>query len=707
MAQTALAEYYVRRASQTSSIAPPISKAAREEYYYDESSFLGRMNKKFGQSKWGKYFDLEGRNTYLTAELRAGLVAFLTICYIIAVNPAILADTGGTCSMEHCTGPTAGTPGCKFDDDPGFLACKRQVKQSLVAATCISSAIGCFLMAFLANMPLAVAPGMGINAYFTYQVVGYHGSGRVTYEEALAAVFIESWIFLFISLIGLRGRLIELVPKHIMLATAVGIGLFLSHIGFQQAEGIGLITFDPATLVALGGCPPAGRAYMYTVKDTSQVCSVNPTTGLPQATGLGARSANYACVKYKMRSGTMWLGIWAGVLIVVLTYYEVKAGIMYGVLFATLVSWIPGSTVSYLTDATPGGAERFDYFRRVVDVPNPSKTALALQWSALKNGDAWVALITFLYLDFLDATGTLFTMARLINENVPGFIDDKARFPRRLITLCVDGVAILIGSLLGTSPLTVVAESSVGIKEGGRTGITAFVLGCGFVIAMFFAPIFSSIPGFATGPALVVVGTMMLGHAREINWDDLKVAFPSFLTIALMPLTYSIAYGVLTGILANVTLWVLFGGIDMFKAALKRDQAGRSPVRVFYDMFKCWRDAFEDFIPGVKAEWKQVFHNRVATTDGKKYDDPDQVARIASSNGAWDHLAVNYVATKPMGSGVVSYSEPPSALRTASLRAGSIAASDAAAAAAAIDAKGKDASARSTHKKGGEGGDAV
>jgi xanthine/uracil/vitamin C permease (AzgA family) len=136
------------------------------------------------------------------------------------------------------------------------------------------------------------------------------------------------------------------------------------------------------------------------------------------------------------------------------------------------------------------------------------------------------------------------------------------------------------------------------------------MLGCGFIIAMFFAPIFSSIPGFATGPALIVVGTMMIGHAREIDWDDLKVAFPSFLTIVLMPLTYSIAYGVLTGILANITLWLLFGIINMTLAAFRRDGV-TTPGKVFYGMFQCWRDAFEDFYPGLKAEWKAVFKNKV------------------------------------------------------------------------------------------------
>ena len=462
----------------------------------------------------------------------------------------------------------------------------------------------------------------------------------MSYQEALAAVFVESWIFIGISLIGLRGRLIELVPKHIMLATAVGIGMFLSFIGFQQAEGIGLITFDPATLVTLGGCPPEGRAPMYTVADPAGVCKVAEDGTL--TANLGATSPNYACVSGKMQSCTMWLGIFAGVLIVMLTYYNVRAAIMYGVVFATVIAWIPGSKVSYFDASLPGGPERFAYFRQVVSVPNPSKTAGALDFAALRNKDAWVALITFLYLDFLDATGTLFTMARLINENVPGFIDDKARFPRRLVTLCIDGVCILIGCLLGTSPLTVVAESSVGIKEGGRTGITAFVLGCGFTISMFLAPIFSSIPGYATGPALIIVGTMLMGHAREIDWDNIKIGFPSFLTIILMPLTYSIAYGVLTGLLANITLWLLCGIVELTLAAFKRDPAGRTPKQVFAAMFVCWSNAFEDFIPGVKGEWRGVFSNKVILGPGEgEAKDDKQAARLASANGAFGFLRVN------------------------------------------------------------------
>jgi hypothetical protein len=256
-------------------------------------------------------------------------------------------------------------------------------------------------------------------------------------------------------------------------------------------------------------------------------------------------------------------------------------------------------------------------------------------------------------------------MARLINQNVPNFVDDAARFPRRLVTLCIDGICIVLGALLGTSPLTVVAESSVAIQEGGRSGVTAFCLGMGFVIAMFFAPLFASIPPYATGPALIVVGTLIIGHAREIDWDDLRVAFPAFVTIVLMPLTYSIAYGVLGGILVNIALWLILGVVDACMAAYRRcrgDLTGPSPKDVVSDMFACWRNAFSDYFPGLKSEWQGCFNNRLVDrpSPSKKHRkkleedalgkarefEADEVAlattaRRASANGDWLFLAVN------------------------------------------------------------------
>lgn len=537
-----------------------------------------RINDAVADSWCGRrMFQLRERNTTFLSELRAGTVGFLTIAYILAVNASLLSQTGGTCDpATDCAEPG---PGCQYTDAQ-FAQCVVNVKRSLISATAISSLIGCLMMGLIANMPLALAPGMGINAYFTFTVVGYMGSGQISYQEALAAVFVEGFIFLAISFSGVRGRMVELIPRHILYSTAAGIGMFLAFLGLQYSNGIGLITADGATLVTLGGCPEDEQAHMYAWKDDQiswqGICNstINEKTGAPELT-MPPRSSNYECTGAKMRSPTMWLGIWAGVLMVVLMARNVRASILYGVLFATFIAWIPGHGASYLGAGSqiPGGEDRLEYFKKVVQVPNVKATALALDFGALASSDAWVALITFLYLDFLDATSTMFSMARLMSSTIPGFVNEKGQWPRQLLTMLCDGASIVVGALLGTSPLTVVSESAVGIKEGGRTGLTAIVIGLCFGVSMFLAPIFSNIPGYATGPALILVGCLMMEHAVHVDWNDLRQAAPAFLTIILMPLTYSIAYGVLGGILCAITLWVIFTGMDLVKAVLNTEHS--------------------------------------------------------------------------------------------------------------------------------------
>eukprot|EP00879_Flechtneria_rotunda_P028146 GHRR01030225.1.p1 GENE.GHRR01030225.1~~GHRR01030225.1.p1 ORF type:complete len:225 (+),score=33.25 GHRR01030225.1:721-1395(+) len=204
-------------------------------------------------------------------------------------------------------------------------------------------------MGAVANLPLAVAPGMGINAYFAYTVVGFYGTGMLTYQEALAAVFIEGWIFIAISLTGVRGRLVSLIPKSIMLATAGGIGLFLAFIGLQYSEGIGLVTYNSATLVTLGGCPRANRVYQYSIPDpsTEAICVNNPGTGAVEA-NLPPASSTYSCQGKRMHLPTMWLGICGLAVMALLMARRIKGSIMVGILFATFISWIPGHGASYL-----------------------------------------------------------------------------------------------------------------------------------------------------------------------------------------------------------------------------------------------------------------------------------------------------------------------------------------------------------------------
>ncbi|MEW5314592.1 MAG: hypothetical protein WDW38_006075 [Sanguina aurantia] len=515
-------------------------------------------------SQFGRYFELKERKSSLSVEIRAGTVTFLSMAYILAVNAGIVADTGGACSDADCTGGYKG-PFCRFGDasgfDAGYMACREQTRLSMISATAASSLIACFLMGAMANMPLGLAPGMGINAFFTYTVVGFFGSGGlISYKQAVAAVFIEGWIFVFIALTGVRGKLIQLVPKSVMLATAGGIGIFLAFIGLQGSEGLGMIVYDSATLVTLGGCPYEKRLHSFTPNDPNNVCSIqngtNPDGSMYQyidSSGLGPGSPNYSCDGMRMRSSTMWLGIFGGMMMVLLMGRNIKGSIMIGILFVTFVSWIQGHGGSFLGAGSqiPGGADRLTYFKKVVTLPNTAKTALAWEWSAFKSTNLWAALISFLYLDFLDTTGTLFSMATFLDKQMPGFIDQKTkRFPRQTAAFCVDGISIIVAGLLG------------------RTGITAITIAFYFGLSLFFTPIIASIPPFATGPALVLVGAMMMENLLDIRWHEVQHSVPAFLTIALIPLTYSIAFGVIAGITTYVFLYVFFLLWDLAVASL-------------------------------------------------------------------------------------------------------------------------------------------
>lgn len=555
----------------------------------------------------GRLFQFDERRTSLTTELRAGVVTFLTVAYILAVNSAILANSGGPCTDKDCTEPSEG---CRFNpNDAGFQSCLFEVRKSLVAATAISSMVSGVLMGLFANMPLALAPGMGINAYFTYNVVGYLGSGQVSYRAAMAAVFIEGWILIFLALTGARARLIQLVPESLMLGTSGGIGLFLAHVGLQTSNGLGVIAFNPATLVTLGGCPYGERSYMYTIKNTSSVCSLGADGAVMAA--LGAPSSAYTCEGQWMRSGSLWLGIMGGLVMVVMMIRGVKGAIMWGILMITFISWIPNHSASYLGGASQyeGGPNRLSYFKKVVDVPTVAKTSIAWDFTYIRDGNVWVALLTFLYLNFLDVTGTLFTMASSINQSVPGFVDSSNHFPRQVWAFCVDGGAIVLGSLLGTSPLTVYTESAAGIKAGGRTGLTALVVALLFFVSLFFTPIIASIPPYATGPALVLVGAMMIPTVMKVDWTDLRQAVPCFLTMVIMPLTYSVAYGVVAGIGSHLFIYLSNLVLDLLKALVTRQPMGPILREAIPQAFRAAQDQDQEVSRDI-PEVKDIRHYR-------------------------------------------------------------------------------------------------
>ncbi|KAF8939445.1 inner membrane protein yieG [Dissophora ornata] len=488
-------------------------------------SFFEKLNSSVATSRVGKFFRLEGSGarrerigSKFTTEMRAGLTTFVTMAYIISVNALIVTDSGGPCVCNN--GGNTTDVGCFTD--PAYSECLAILKLDLITATSAIACLSTFLMGVFANLPLGLAPGMGLNAYFTYTVVGFHGSNKISYETALAAVFIEGILFVILSLLGIRQWLARLIPQSIKVATGAGIGLFLMFIGVQSSAGIGLIGSDSATLVTLSGC----------VLDDTGAC-VDGT---------------------HMRSPTTWMGIFGFVIISVLLLYRVRGAVLVGILFISILSWFRNTTFTYFP-YTEAGDAMFDYFKKVVTF-HPIQSTLGKMNFQLDNSEVWVALITFLYVDIMDTTGTLYSMAKF-----GGYMYKNGDFDGSSAAFLCDATSISIGACFGLPPVTAFIESGAGITEGGKTGLASVFTAFLFFISLFFSPIFASFPPWATGPALIVVGSMMVKSVRSINWDYVGDAIPAFLTIAMMPLSYSIAYGLIAGVGAyaaiNGTVYIL------------------------------------------------------------------------------------------------------------------------------------------------------
>ncbi|KAF4582970.1 Xanthine/uracil/vitamin C permease [Ophiocordyceps camponoti-floridani] len=369
---------------------------------------------------------------------------------------------------------------------------------------------------------------MGLNAYFAFQVVGVNGSGNISYRTALTAVFFEGLIFVVLALTGLRQWLVRLIPATIKTATGVGIGLFLTEIGLSYSVGIGAITGGGrATPLALGGCP---------------------LELIDQQSGM--------CQSGQMTSPKMWTGvIGGGIVTSFLMAFRVKYAFVIGIAIVSVVSWPRHTSISYFPDTVEGNA-RFAFFQQVVAWHPIRHVANSLDWAFTAGGSHFaLALFTFLYVDIIDATATLYSMARFC-----GVADRRdGDFPRSTLAYCTDAVFISVGALLGSSPVTVFIESGAGIAEGGRTGLTAIVAGLCFVASIFFAPIFASIPPWATGCTLVLVGCMMMRQITLINWNYFGDVLPSFVVIAFIPFSYSVAYGLIAGLFVYAVLNGLVG----------------------------------------------------------------------------------------------------------------------------------------------------
>ncbi|CZR67389.1 related to purine transporter azgA [Phialocephala subalpina] len=478
------------------------------------------LDDRISRSTFGRVFRLDGsghpkerKGSRFVTEIRAGLTTFFTMAYIIAVNANILTQSGGTCV---CPGTNPNDPVC--DVDPEYNQCLLGLNRDFITATAAISGLSTIAFGFLTNLPVALAPGMGLNAYFTYQVVGYHGTGTVSYRLALTAVFVEGFIFVFLSLIGMRQWLVRIIPASVKVASGVGIGMFLTEIGMSYS-GIGLITGSNVTPTDLAGCPPH--------------MSSSPKIPL------------------RANSTKLWIGvIFGGILTAYLMSYRVKSAIIVGITVVSILSWPRDTTFTYFPH-TPAGDEMFSFFKKIVSF-HPITSVLAAQdWNLSAAGSHFaLALFTFLYVDIVDATATLYSMARF-----SGVVDsDTGDFPRSTLAYCTDAISISIGSLFGCSPVTAFIESGAGITEGGRTGLTAITTGACFLISIFFAPISASIPPWATGCTLILVGCMMMRQVTAVNWSFIGDALPAFVTIVSMPFTYSVAYGLIAGLFTYTML---------------------------------------------------------------------------------------------------------------------------------------------------------
>ncbi|RYP25783.1 hypothetical protein DL767_008289 [Monosporascus sp. MG133] len=475
--------------------------------------YIAKFDDYINESTFGRVFRLDGsghpksiRGATFLREVRAGLTTFATMAYIIAVNSAVLSESGGTCV---CPDPK-NDQGCIGDGE--YALCLVQLKRDLITSTAALAGFSSIVFGFLTNLPVALGPGMGLNAYFTYQVVGWHGTGHIPYRVALTAVFVEGFIFMFLALTGMRQWMINMIPATIKTACGVGIGLFLTEIGLSYSAGVGAITGGYATPLTIGGCP---------------------------AEFLNEKGE---CQSNIMANPAMWIGITlGGILIAFLMAFKVKSAIMIGIGIVSVLSWPRNTSFTYFPH-TPDGESRYQFFSQVIAF-HPIEKVLAVQdWDlqGLTAAKFVLALMTFLYVDIIDCTATLYSMAKFC-----GVVEEDGDFPRSTIAYCTDAACISIGSLFGCSPVTAFIESGAGIAEGGRTGLTAIATGVCFLLSLFFAPILASVPPWATGGTLVLVGCLMIRQVCNINWQYIGDAVPSFVTLAFMPFSYSVAYGLI------------------------------------------------------------------------------------------------------------------------------------------------------------------
>ncbi len=428
-----------------------------------------------------KFFHLKESHTDVKTEVMAGITTFMTMAYILAVNPNILSAAG----MDA---------------------------KAVLIATSLAAFVGTMLMAFLANYPFALAPGMGLNAYFAYTVVLSMG---YSWQMALLAVFVEGIVFIVLSLTSVREAIFNAIPLTLKSAVSVGIGLFVAFVGLQNAK---LIVNSDSTLLT----------YQHFKGETFH------------SVGIGAL-----------------LTLVGVLLIAVMLIKNVKGAILYGIILTWVLGIICELTGIYVPDAEAGmysviptAFVSFDFS----SLGNTFGQVFNLDFTNFNIGNFIVVMFAFLFVDLFDTLGTLIGVASKAD-----MLDEEGKLPRIKGALLADAIATSAGAVLGTSTTTTYVESASGVTEGGRTGLTAATTAVLFLLASIFSPLFLTIPSFATAPALIVVGFYMMGAVVKINFDDMTDAIPAFLTILVMPLAYSISEGIAIGVVSWTLINLLSG----------------------------------------------------------------------------------------------------------------------------------------------------
>ena len=413
-----------------------------------------------------KLFGFDSSKHNIRTEMVAGITTFLTMSYILAVNPSMF-------------GLLEGMPA-----------------GAVFTTTALAAIIGTLSMAFLAKLPFGLAPGMGLNAFFVFTVcmgMGY------SWQFALTAVFIEGILFIIMTITNIREAIVNAIPKNLRYAIGGGIGLFIAFIGMQNA---GIIVNDDATLIALGD----------------------------------------------ITSGTALLALIGLVITGVLYALNVKGAMLIGILVTTVIGIPMGITE----------------FKGIVSTPESIDPIFCkFEWHNIFTLDMLVIVFTFLFIDLFDTVGTLVgvsTKAKMVDEN--------GRIPNLKQAFMADAIATTAGAMLGTSTTTTYVESAAGVAQGGRTGLTAFSIACCFAIALFFSPLFLSVPGAATAPVLILVGMLMMEPVRNIDFDDATEAIPAFITLAMMPLAYSISAGIMLGMISYVIINICCGKFKKLTPAM-------------------------------------------------------------------------------------------------------------------------------------------